>query len=111
MLGALIVTVIVTRMSAGYATCAAILIVGAAVFVLWTPDEPLPAEFKPAAALRSAIRWVSPREHPDFGWAWITHFLINLGNALGGRRDHHPGARGPVAGHRAKQRDQFSDHP
>ena len=82
-LGALIVTVIVTRMSAGYATCAAILIIGAAVFVLWTPDEPLPAEFKPTAPLRSAIRWVSPREHPDFGWAWITHFLINLGNALG----------------------------
>jgi MFS family permease len=82
-LGALIVTVVVTRMSAGYATCAAILIVGAAAFVLRTPDEPLPPEFRPSAPLRSAIRWVSPREHPDFGWAWITHFLINLGNALG----------------------------
>ena len=27
--------------------------------------------------------WVSPRQYPDFGWAWLTHFLINLGNALG----------------------------
>jgi MFS family permease len=82
-LGALIVTVIVTRMSAGYATCATILIVGAAAFVLRTRDEPLPEEFRPPAPLRSAVRWVSPREHPDFGWAWITHFLVNLGNALG----------------------------
>ena len=26
--------------------------------------------------------WVSPRQHPDFAWAWITRFLMNLGNAL-----------------------------
>jgi MFS family permease len=84
-LGALIVTVVVPRMSAGYVTCAAILIVGAGVFILWTPDEPLPAEHKPALAVRGALArlWVSPREHPDFAWAWLTHFLINLGNALG----------------------------
>ena len=50
-------------------------------FAVKYPDAPLPAEFKPSAPLKSAIRLVSPREHPDFGWAWITHFLINLGNA------------------------------
>ena len=27
--------------------------------------------------------WVNPREHPDFGWAWVTRFLVQLGNALG----------------------------
>jgi MFS family permease len=27
--------------------------------------------------------WVSPRRHPDFAWAWITRFLVQLGNALG----------------------------
>ncbi len=26
--------------------------------------------------------WISPRDHPDFAWAWITRFLMNLGNAL-----------------------------
>jgi MFS family permease len=26
--------------------------------------------------------WVSPRQHPDFAWAWITRFLMNFGNAL-----------------------------
>ena len=27
--------------------------------------------------------WVSPRSYPDFAWAWLTRFLVNLGNALG----------------------------
>ena len=26
--------------------------------------------------------WISPRRHPDFAWAWITRFLMNIGNAL-----------------------------
>jgi len=84
-LGALIVTVIVTRMSAGYATCAVVVVACAALFVLRTPDERLPAEFKPRVPLTTALRrlWVSPRQHPDFGWAWATHFMVNLGNDLG----------------------------
>jgi MFS family permease len=84
-LGAAIVTVLVTRMSAGYATCAVILLACAALFTLRSPDDPLPAEFKPEGKVSQALRslWVSPREHPDFGWAWLTHCLINLGNDLG----------------------------
>ena len=47
--------------------------------------SPLPAR-PPAAAVRRSARslrsfWISPREHPDFAWAWITRFLVNLGNA------------------------------
>jgi MFS family permease len=84
-LGALIVTVIVTRMSAGYVTCAVIVVAGAALFAGRTPDEPLPAEYKPRVPVGTALRrlWVSPRRHPDFGWAWGTHFMVNLGNDLG----------------------------
>lgn len=26
--------------------------------------------------------WISPRRHPDFGWAWLTGFLANIGNAI-----------------------------
>lgn len=22
--------------------------------------------------------WIDPRRHPDFGWAWLTRFLMNL---------------------------------
>jgi MFS family permease len=84
-LGALIVTVLVTRLSAGYLTCAAIVVAGALLFTLRTPDEPLPAEFKPQLPVTTALRrlWVSPRQYPDFGWGWITHFMVNLGNDLG----------------------------
>jgi MFS family permease len=82
-LGAAIVTVLVTRMSAGYITTAAILLACAAVFVLRTPDDPLPEEFKPVKPKDLSNLWVSPRRHPDFGWAWLTHCMINLGNDLG----------------------------
>jgi MFS family permease len=72
-------------MTAGSAACAVIVVGGAAAFALRTPDEPLPAEHKPAQPVSAALRklWVSPRAHPDFGWGWLTHFLINLGNDLG----------------------------
>jgi MFS family permease len=84
-LGALLVTVIITRMSAGYVACAIIVVGFAAAFTLRTADEPLPAEFKPDHTVSAALRrlWVSPREYPDFAWGWVTHFLVNLGNDLG----------------------------
>ncbi|MGH3171692.1 MAG: MFS transporter [Trebonia sp.] len=84
-LGALIVTVIITRMTAGYAVTAVILLVCAGLFAFRTPDDPLPREHRPGGSLSHALRtlWVSPSRHPDFGWAWLTHFLVNLGNDLG----------------------------
>ncbi len=84
-LGALIVTVLVTRISPGYLVCGVIVIAGALLFAWRTADEPLPAEFKPQVPVARVLRklWVSPRQFPDFGWAWLTHFLVNLGNDLG----------------------------
>ena len=26
--------------------------------------------------------WLSPRRYPDFAWAWLTRFPVNLGNAM-----------------------------
>ena len=37
---------------------------------------------RPVRAFLAGL-WISPRRHPDFGWAWITRFLVQLGNALG----------------------------
>jgi MFS family permease len=84
-LGALIVILIVTGISAGYLTCGLLVVAGAAVFVRKTPDEKLPAEHKPATPVPEALKqlWISPKRYPDFGWAWLTHFLVNLGNDLG----------------------------
>ena len=27
--------------------------------------------------------WLSPRQYPDFGWAWLTRFLASLAIAMG----------------------------
>ena len=41
-----------------------------------------PGRDRPTVALPTGW-WIDPRRHPDFGWAWLTRFLISLGNALG----------------------------
>lgn len=84
-LGAVVVTVLVTSLPGGYLVCAVVVVLGAAVFVLRTPDRPLPRTWRPSNRWRDVLAelWVSPRAHPDFAWAWSCHFLINLGNALG----------------------------
>ena len=79
-LGTLLVTVLVTSLSGGYVASAVVVVVGAAVFVLFTPDAALPKELRPRTRLDL---WVSPKAHPDFAWMWCCHFLIQLGNALG----------------------------
>lgn len=84
-LGALIVTVLITQLAGGYLACAVIVVLGAIAFIVFTPDTRLPVAFRPAGSISAALRnlWISPRRFPDFAWGWTTHFLINLGNALG----------------------------
>jgi MFS family permease len=71
--------------AAGYLAIAAFLLVLAVPFSLSSRDLMLPVEARPAFDVRRFVRsfWISPRLHPDFGWAWLTRFLVNLGNALG----------------------------
>ena len=69
---------------AGYLTTAGVLVVLALPYCLDCRDIALPPELREPFELGRFVRsfWVSPREHPDFGWAWVTRFLMNLGNAL-----------------------------
>lgn len=71
--------------AAGYLAIAAFLLVLAVPFSLTAHDLALPTEARPPFDLRRFLAsfWISPRLHPDFGWAWLTRFLVNLGNALG----------------------------
>ena len=71
--------------AAGYVTTAGVLIVLALPYCLDSRDLVLPAELRPRFEWGAFLRgfWVSPRAHPDFAWAWLTRFLVNLGNALG----------------------------
>ncbi|MEP9362672.1 MFS transporter [Nocardioides sp. CN2-186] len=72
--------------AAGYVVVAAVLVVLTLPYCLDSRDIPLAPEERPAAFDWGAFLksfWVSPRQHPDFAWAWLTRFLVNLGNALG----------------------------
>ncbi|MGK5519381.1 MFS transporter [Micromonospora sp. URMC 107] len=84
-LGVVLVTAVVSGTSAGYLAMAAAVLLLALPFALLTADDPLPRTHRPALRWRAllASMWISPRRHPDFGWAWITRFLVQLGNALG----------------------------
>jgi len=82
-LGVALVTLAVTGTS-GYVLIAVLVVAFALPFALTTPDAPLRRADRPQFAWRAFARsfWLSPRQYPDFGWAWLTRFTINLGNAM-----------------------------
>ncbi|WP_410811196.1 MFS transporter [Micromonospora sp. 067-2] len=84
-LGAVLVTAVVTGNAAGYLAIAVAILLLSLPFALFTPDDRLPRAHRPVLRTRAllASMWISPRRHPDFAWAWITRFLVQLGNALG----------------------------
>ncbi|GAA3853946.1 MFS transporter [Streptomyces lannensis] len=69
---------------AGYAVCAVFTVVGVLPYVLRHRDLRLAAAARPPWSWRGFLAgfWLSPRRHPDLGWAWLTRFLINLSNGL-----------------------------
>lgn len=84
-IGVGLVSAVGAEIVAGYGVVAAFLAVAAIPLVLIVRDAPLPRELRPRFELGSFLRafWISPRQHPDFGWAWLTRFLVGLGNSLG----------------------------
>lgn len=68
----------------GYLSTAAFVLLLAVPLCVGSADPALPVEYREPFDLRRFVRsfWISPRAHPDFAWAWITRFLVNLGNAL-----------------------------
>ncbi|MEU5941665.1 MFS transporter [Micromonospora sp. NPDC047548] len=83
--GAVLVTAVVSGTIAGYAAIAVAVLVLSLPFALLTADDPLPRAHRPVLRWRAlaASMWISPGRHPDFAWAWITRFLVQIGNALG----------------------------
>jgi MFS family permease len=85
-LGALVgvgLATVVGGIGVGYVACAVFLLLSVVPYVVRSGDERLPE--KPPLVWREFLKsfWLSPRRYPDFGWAWLTRFLLNLGNALG----------------------------
>ncbi|WP_030783526.1 MFS transporter [Streptomyces sp. NRRL S-920] len=69
---------------AGYAACALFTVAGVLPYVVRHRDLRLAAADRPPWNGRSFLAgfWLSPRRHPDLGWAWLTRFLINVSNSL-----------------------------
>lgn len=68
----------------GYLACAAFTLVAPLPFALLRRDVVLDPAQRPALTLRDFLAGfrIDLRRHPDFGWAWITRFLLNLSNAI-----------------------------
>jgi MFS family permease len=85
-LGALVGTALATLaggIAFGYIACAGFLLLSVVPYLLRSGDTRLVE--RPQLVWSQFLRgfWVSPRRYPDFGWAWLTRFLFNVGNALG----------------------------
>ncbi|MEV7607376.1 MFS transporter [Paenarthrobacter sp. NPDC089322] len=84
LLGAVIAAVVAGDFAAGYWLCAAALLAGVVLYLFKSDDQPLPQQERPPFSLRSFLGgfWVSPKRHPDFGWAWLTRLLVSTGNHM-----------------------------
>jgi len=85
--GVLLAVVLVTDVVAGnggYVLLAACTLACALPFALTMPDLVMPRSARPPWDWRAFARsfWLSPRRYPDFAWAWLTRFAVNLGNAM-----------------------------
>jgi MFS family permease len=83
--GTVLVVAVFTGQTSGYLVLAVLLALTALPFVLLTPDYPLQSEDRAPLSWRELGRsyWISPRDYPDFAWAWVTRFLVSLAIAMG----------------------------
>jgi MFS family permease len=83
-LGLVLVLTLFTGTFFGYLAMAVLLIILVTPF-LFLPDAVLSAEQREKMTMRGIIEslWISPREHPDFGWTLLSRILVNFGNAFG----------------------------
>ncbi len=83
-LGVSLVTYVFVGAVLGYAAMAVLLLVLVVPF-LFLPDAVLPPHLREKMTARGVVEslWISPREHPDFGWTLLSRVLVNFGNAFG----------------------------
>lgn len=84
LLGAAIGAVVAGNFALGYVLCAGALVAGMVPYLFLANDRVLLRSERPAFSWPAFFQgfWVSPRLYPDFGWAWITRFLVNVGSHL-----------------------------
>jgi MFS family permease len=82
--GAVFGAVVSGNFMVGYWLCAGALLLSVLPYLFHRNDPALPKGKLPEFRLRQFLRgfWISPRAYPDFAWAWLTRFLVNVGNQL-----------------------------
>ena len=84
LIGAVFGAVVSGNFMVGYALCAAALLVSVVPYLFHRNDPPLPQGAGRRSGWASFLRgfWISPARHPDFAWAWLTRFLVNVCNQM-----------------------------
>ncbi|MDQ0680968.1 MFS family permease [Arthrobacter pascens] len=84
LIGAVFGAVVSGNYMVGYALCAAALIFSVLPYLFHRNDPRLPHDARLPFAWVSFVRsfWISPARHPDFAWAWLTRFLVNVCNQM-----------------------------
>lgn len=84
LMGAAIGAVASGNFAFGYVLCAIALVAGAIPYLFFSNDPVLAAADRPPFSWRGFVTgfWISPLKYPDFAWAWLTRFLVNVGNHM-----------------------------
>lgn len=82
--GAAIGAVVAGNFSLGFIICAVGLMLGMVPYLFFANDPVLSVNDRPLFTWLNFVKgfWISPKRYPDFAWAWITRFLVNVGNHL-----------------------------
>ena len=82
--GVVLVGTVITGLAGGYLALAIVVPLLVLPFVLGTRDPVLDPQDRPAWSTRDFLQgfWISPRRHPDFAWAWLTRFLMQLSYSM-----------------------------
>jgi MFS family permease len=83
--GAILIGLVLKAANISYAIMIAILLAVFIPYSLFLHDKMLPREYLSSFNLWVFLKnlWVDPRQHPDFGWAWLNRFLSMLGYFMG----------------------------
>ncbi|WP_066288958.1 MFS transporter [Arthrobacter sp. B6] len=84
LIGAVFGAVVSGNYMVGYALCAGALIVSILPYLFHRNDPQLPKSERVPFRLGEFVRsfWISPARYPDFAWAWLTRFLVNVCNQM-----------------------------
>lgn len=83
-LGVALVSYVVTDIVGGSILIAVIFFLLCLPILVVLKDHPLKKQYQEPFELVPFVKrfWVSPREHPDFAWAWGARFLVSLGVSM-----------------------------